>query len=72
MGWFKTNGKNEIISAEIVLPLDHVFSRGLLISCIIEESTQVLGLPNDSDWVHPSIANDARKVELLIGLDYIF
>lgn len=72
MGSFKTNRKNEIISAEIILPLDHVFSRGLLVSCIVEESTQVLGLPNDSDWVHPSIANDASKVELLTGLDYIF
>lgn len=72
MGSFKTNRNNEIISAEIVLPLDHVFSRGLLVSCIVEESTQVMGLPNDSDWVHPSIANDASKVELLTGLDYIF
>lgn len=72
MGSFKTNRKNEIISAEIILPLDHVFSRGLLVSCVVEESTQVLGLPNDSDWVHPSIANDASKVELLTGLDYIF
>ena len=72
MGSFKTNRKNEIISAEIVLPVDHVFSRGLLVSCIVEEATQVMGLPNDSDWVHPSIANDASKVELLTGLDYIF
>ncbi|MEA1988695.1 MAG: DUF2927 domain-containing protein, partial [Pseudomonadota bacterium] len=72
MGSFKTNRNNEIISAEIVLPVDHVFSRGLLVSCIVEESTQVMGLPNDSDWVHPSIANDASKVELLTGLDYIF
>ncbi|WEJ63034.1 DUF2927 domain-containing protein [Thiomicrorhabdus lithotrophica] len=71
MGSFKTNSKNEIISAEIVLPVDHVFSRGLLVACIVEESTQVLGLPNDSDWVHPSIANDASKVELLTGLDYM-
>ena len=31
-----------------------------------------MGLPNDSDWVHPSIANDATKGELLTGLDYIF
>ena len=72
MGSFKTNRNNEITSAEIVLPVDHVFSRGLLVSCIVEESTQVMGLPNDSDWVHPSIANDASKVELLTGLDYIF
>lgn len=71
MGSFRTNRNHEIVSAEIILPMDHVFSRGLLVACIVEESTQVMGLPNDSDWVHPSIANDASKVELLTGLDYI-
>lgn len=71
MGSFKTNQHNEIIQAQIVLPLDHVFSRGLLVACVVEETTQIMGLPNDSDWVNPSIANDASKVELLTGLDYI-
>ena len=71
MASFQTNKKGEITQAQIVLPLDHVFSRGLLVACIVEESTQIMGLPNDSDWVHPTIANDASKVELLTGLDYI-
>jgi len=71
MGTFRTNRKNEIVSGTIVLPLDHVYSRGLLVACIVEETTQLMGLPNDSDWVNPSIANDASKVELLTGLDYI-
>ncbi|BCN92592.1 hypothetical protein THMIRHAM_03770 [Thiomicrorhabdus immobilis] len=71
MGSFKTNRHNEIVEAQIILPLDHVFSRGLLVACVVEETTQIMGLPNDSDWVNPSIANDASKVELLTGLDYI-
>jgi len=44
---------------------------GLLVACIVEETTQIMGLPNDSDWVFPSIANDKSKIELLTGLDYI-
>ncbi|MDX1353355.1 MAG: DUF2927 domain-containing protein [Thiomicrorhabdus sp.] len=71
MGSFKTNKHNEITQATIVLPVDHVYSRGLLVACIVEESTQVLGLPNDASWVNPSIANDDSKIELLTGLDYI-
>ncbi len=71
MASFQRNTHNAIIKAQIVLPVDHVFSRGLLIACIVEETTQILGLPNDSNWVNPSIANDASKVELLTGLDYL-
>ncbi len=71
MASFKRNTKNAIVEAQVVLPVDHVFSRGLLITCIVEETTQILGLPNDSNWVNPSIANDASKIELLTGLDYL-
>lgn len=71
MASFKTNRKNEIIKADIVIPVDHAFSKGLLVACVVEETTQIMGLPNDSDWVNPSIANDASKHELLTGLDYI-
>ncbi|MCF6346035.1 MAG: DUF2927 domain-containing protein [Thiomicrorhabdus sp.] len=72
MANFKRNRQNAIIQAQVVLPVDHVFSKGLLVTCIVEETTQILGLPNDADWVNPSIANDATKVELLTGLDYLF
>lgn len=72
MGSFTTSASKEITKGQIVLPLDHVFSRGLLVACIIEETTQLMGLPNDSDWVNPSIANDASKIEFLTGLDYLF
>jgi len=71
MGSFKTNQHSEIISGTVILPLDYVYSRGLLIACVVEETTQVMGLPNDAPWVNPSIANDDSKIELLTGLDYI-
>ncbi len=72
MAGFQRNQKNIITQAQVVIPVDHVFSKGLLVTCIVEETTQILGLPNDADWVNPSIANDATKVELLTGLDYLF
>ena len=64
MADLKRNQKNAIVKAQVILPVDHLFSRGLLITCIVEETTQILGLPNDSSWVNPSIANDASKIEL--------
>lgn len=67
---YQTDNAGAIDYATIILPLDHVISRGLLASCVVEESTQIMGLPNDSDWVNPSIANDKSKIELLTGLDY--
>lgn len=71
MGNFALNAQNQIEQAVVIIPVDHVYSRGLLVACIVEETTQIMGLPNDSDWVNPSIANDASKVELLTGLDYL-
>ncbi|QBZ82309.1 hypothetical protein GHNINEIG_00337 [Hydrogenovibrio crunogenus] len=68
---FQLNQQHEIINANVVIPIDYVMSRGLLPACIVEETTQVMGLPNDSDWVFPSIANDKSKLDLLTGLDYI-
>jgi hypothetical protein len=72
MAGFQRNRQNAITKAQVVIPVDHVFSKGLLVACIVEETTQILGLPNDADWVNPSIANDATKIELLTGLDYLF
>lgn len=71
MGNFQTNKRGEIAQGVIIIPVDHAFSKGLFVSCIVEETTQLLGLPNDSDWVHPSIANDQSQIELLTGLDYL-
>jgi hypothetical protein len=72
MGSFALNVQNQIEQAVVIIPVDHVYSRGLLVACIVEETTQIMVLPNDSDWVNPSIANDASKIELLIGLDHLF
>jgi len=71
MGSFRINSRSEITDATVIVPVDRVMGEGLLVACIVEETTQIMGLPNDSDWVFPSIANDKSKIELLTGLDYI-
>ncbi|HAS26883.1 MAG TPA: hypothetical protein DCR64_15765, partial [Vibrio sp.] len=45
--------------------------RGKLVACIVEEITQVLGLPNDSDKAYPSIFNDHTPEDLLSPLDVV-
>lgn len=72
MGSFKTGKNGAIKNAVVILPVDHIMSKGLLPACVVEETTQLMGLPNDSDWVSPSIANDSSKLDLLTGLDYLF
>ncbi len=68
---FKRNKQYEIISALVIIPVDHAMSYGLLPACVIEELTQAMGLTNDSDWVIPSVANDKSVLDLLTGLDYL-
>lgn len=72
LGHYQKNANGAINQAVVILPIDHDMARGLLPACVVEETTQALGLPNDSDWVNPSIANDSSKLDLLTGLDYIF
>jgi len=67
----KTNKKNHIVFAYIFIPVDLARFHGKLISCIVEEITQTLGLVRDSDLVFPSIFNDRSKNALLTGLDEI-
>lgn len=67
----KHNKQSELISVLVIIPVDHAMSYGLLPACVIEELTQAMGLPNDSDWVIPSIANDKSVLNLLTGLDYL-
>jgi len=57
-GMFGVHGAKEIDFAVIGIPIDQVMSLGKLQDCVIEETTQVLGLPNDSDKVFPSVFND--------------
>ena len=53
------------------LPVDRARERAKLLTCIVEELSQILGLPNDSEKVYPSIFNDKSCNELLTRLDYL-
>lgn len=68
---FTTKPKGPIISAVAMITVDRARARGALASCVIEELTQVMGLPNDSDKVFPSIFNDLSTDSFLSGLDYL-
>ena len=57
-GVYAVNSHYQITKAVIGIPSDAAPSMGKLPACIIEELTQVMGLPNDSDLVYPSIFND--------------
>jgi len=55
--------KGEIVAAVIIFPARHPESYHR--ACAVEEITQILGLPNDSNTVKPSIFNDhSRYFEL--------
>ncbi len=69
MANFRVNGRNEIKEAGVVIPVDQARMHGKLVTCVVEEITQVMGLPNDSDRVYPSIFNDKTPENLLSGLD---
>lgn len=71
LGRYTANGRSEIVGAVVIIPPDKAASRGKLLHCIIEELTQTLGLPNDSDEVAPSIFNDRSDYRDLTGHDMI-
>lgn len=68
---YATNGKQEINRATIIIPVDYSRAKGRFLDCVVEELTQVMGLPNDSDRVFPSIFNDNSIDSFLTGLDYV-
>ena len=68
---FATNAKHEISRATIIIPVDYSRAKGRFLDCVVEEFTQVMGLPNDSDKVFPSIFNDNIIDSFLTGLDYV-
>lgn len=70
LGHFSAAG-GDITRAIIIIPVDRARAHAKLISCIVEELTQVMGLPNDSEKVFPSVFNDRSFNELLTGLDYL-
>ncbi len=65
IGQYQSNDRYEIVHAVVVIPIDRVMAAGRLEACVVEEITQILGLPNDSDDVNPSVFNDdSPEIEL--------
>lgn len=52
-----------------IIPVERARARGLVTSCIAEETTQLLGLPNDSDAVPDTLFNDKSAARDLTPLD---
>lgn len=71
IGHFNTNKRSQIIRSVIIIPVDFARQRARFLDCIVEEITQLMGLPNDSDEVYPSIFNDVSIDAYLSPLDYI-
>lgn len=68
---FSVNNNGEIEQALVLIPVDRARAHAKLLACIVEELTQVMGLPNDDVAVFPSIFNDRSHDNFLSGLDYI-
>jgi hypothetical protein len=60
-----------LLKATVVIPLDHVRAAGRLRRCIVEETTQSMGLPNDDNEVYPSIFNDTSRLDDLTEHDVL-
>ena len=71
LAYFSTYKNGSINKAVVIIPVDRARAHAKLVSCIVEELTQVMGLPNDSEKVFPSIFNDKSYNDLLSGLDFL-
>jgi len=71
MGKMRFGSMNAIVGGTVIIPVDRAIRHRKLVTCIVEELTQVMGLPNDSESVFPSIFNDKTPNDLLTGLDYV-
>ncbi|WP_191602386.1 DUF2927 domain-containing protein [Marinomonas algicola] len=71
LGNFSYNQRSEITKGTIIIPVDYARQKARFLDCIIEEITQLMGLPNDSDDVFPSIFNDKSIDSYLSPLDYL-
>jgi hypothetical protein len=60
-----------IIRAVVIIPVDLAREHGKLMACIVEETTQALGLRNDSTFSYPSVFNDKTPEQFLSPLDVI-
>jgi hypothetical protein len=68
-GVFRANAARDIIGFSAMIPLSG--SREEIDACIVEEVTQVLGLPNDSFDIHPTIFNDDDEYHQLTWQDQL-
>lgn len=71
MGYMRFGPDNAIVGGTVVIPVDKAIRHRKLVTCVVEELTQIMGLPNDSESVYPSIFNDKTPNDLLTGLDYL-
>ncbi len=71
LGNFRINRFSEITRGTIIIPVDYARLKLRFLDCIVEEITQLMGLPNDSNDVFPSIFNDVSTDSYLSPLDYI-
>lgn len=73
VGRYIPNKKGEIYQGNVIIPVDSSFQKGHFLSCVTEEITQLMGMPNDADWISPSLANDKNpQQEYISPLDYLF
>ena len=68
---FKANRYSRLIGGSIIIPVDYARQKSRFLDCIVEEITQLMGLPNDSNEVFPSIFNDVSIDSYLSPLDYL-
>jgi hypothetical protein len=68
---YRTTASGVITSGSVIIPVDQARSPGKLIACIVEEITQIMGLPNDAESAYPSIFNDKTPEDLLSPLDVV-
>jgi hypothetical protein len=72
LGIYRARESNAaLVRAIVIIPVDSARKRGILKRCIVEETTQSMGLPNDSDDANPSIFNDRSRLKDLSAHDIL-
>jgi len=66
---WRASSSGAMQQAQVYIAVDQALRHGGLVTCIVEELTQILGLPQDDSRVTPSIFSDHSGHVLLTGLD---
>ncbi len=69
-GYFHANGRKDIDEITAVIP--SFIGDDEVRACVVEEVTQAIGLPNDSDSANPSIFNDDDAYQDITWQDELF